>query len=376
MIISLVIWNGNVLSPTCIICETFLISVASAIFNANIWKMDLHWNTFSVITGGLILFILTGTIVRMLYNRAISSRNDNPLIVQEIVVEKWKIYLLIILCIVVGFLYNRAAFQLVRNYKSVSSWVEIMYWYRKFTSFEQIEEDIPFVLRQLFFLIGNMGYVCVYILIHNYFATGKINKKLVLSVMATILLFLLGSGRGDIIRFIIVGIVVYEIYYFRVYNLEIRLSPSLLFCILFSGLKQFVGRSDKADFMYYITYYMGESIANLDSYLQENHDPPEIWGKETFYGLNHLNGVLTQDKKYNYSIHKEFRSYQGGTLGNVYTVFRAYINDFGQSNENGITNTVSQNDEIITLSNGDTITASEYELQQSGVPMYMSIDPE
>lgn len=338
LIVALVIWDGNALSPAVIMCITFMLAVLAAIYNVERWGINLHWNTYFVIAGGVAIFVLVSALVKKVYvNRGSWLNKDNLYRPKEIYIENWKLFILLILVVSIGVLYHVEAIKLVRRHRELTNWMETMYWYRKYTSFGQVDDSIPFLIRQVFFLVGNMGYVFVYITLHNYFATKKVDKRLVFFIAACEVLFLLGSGRADMIRFITVGLAVYEIYYYRINKREIKLNYSfiikallgfLIFCMVFVGLKQFVGRREKDNFLYYITFYIGESIANLDSFLQEKREPSNIVGKETFYGLNHLRGVLGDDK-YDYIIHKEFRTYNGLTLGNVYTMFRAYINDFG-----------------------------------------------
>lgn len=55
----------------------------------------------------------------------------------------------------------------------------------------------------------------------------------------------------------------------------------------------------------------------------------DVWGKETFYGLNHFLGIITGNPQFDYVIHKEFRYYKGQSTGNVYTTFRSFVHDFG-----------------------------------------------
>ena len=65
--------------------------------------------------------------------------------------------------------------------------------------------------------------------------------------------------------------------------------------------------------------------------MQENPGKPGIWGKETFYALNQFFGHFVDNPNFKYIAHKEFQSSNGIGTGNVYTVFRAYIHDFGYS---------------------------------------------
>ena len=104
----------------------------------------------------------------------------------------------------------------------------------------------------------------------------------------------------------------------------------LIVLYLFSFTRTLVGRTSKDNFIDYISRYFGGSIQLFDMYLENPTPKSNIWGKETFFGINKFLsqiGVINA----NYTLHLEFRSSNGVSLGNVYTSFRRMIQDFGVS---------------------------------------------
>ena len=79
--------------------------------------------------------------------------------------------------------------------------------------------------------------------------------------------------------------------------------------------------------MDYITFYISGPIKLFDLFLKDPIHDSTIWGKETFVSLV---GTL-RDLGANiplYLQHKEFRTYNGVELGNVYSAYRNWFADF------------------------------------------------
>lgn len=115
-----------------------------------------------------------------------------------------------------------------------------------------------------------------------------------------------------ILRVILIGILVLYIFYFSASFVGRNINNNVL-----------------SNIFDYFGVYLGAHTVNLDLYLHSNPERSDIWGKYTFLSLIKN---LREIGLYNISTylgHFEFRSYDGKTLGNVYTFIRTYYSDFG-----------------------------------------------
>lgn len=105
---------------------------------------------------------------------------------------------------------------------------------------------------------------------------------------------------------------------------------AVLGLMAFAYLTSFIGRSvQRTDYLYYIAIYCGASIKNLDSFLTESIVHSDIWGKMTFINIIHYIGARFGIQGLNYSISLNYNSIGAYALGNVYTIYYAFIKDFG-----------------------------------------------
>lgn len=337
-IISLIMSEKEVLSPAVIINAGFIVAVLAAICNIERWSLTIHWNTYWVIFGGLLIFTSVSILIRFFFKIRNGERKTVCKSLGYIAIENWKIYFLMALVIFISAIYLYYVRKIVGVYYGKLGWTETMYHFRHLVSYGQSDLRVPNSIEQLYQLITLSATVCIYILIYNYVFFRKIQKNLLLLTFVIICSSLLNTSRLNIIIYFVESVTFYDIFLNRKngkgISLNIRFAIRaiigfVLFCGIFVFLKQIAGRIDDRNPFYYITYYLGQSIHNLDVYLQEKHTKPDIWGKETFYGLNHALYLFTGDNKYNYIAHKEFRFNKGISTGNVYTTFRAFIHDFG-----------------------------------------------
>jgi oligosaccharide repeat unit polymerase len=91
-----------------------------------------------------------------------------------------------------------------------------------------------------------------------------------------------------------------------------------------------VGRleSTNSNLIEYITKYAGGPVKLFDLYLQ-NPIHSSIWGQQTFVSINQLFRKLNMFNIPEYLANKEFRTFNGFDLGNVYSAYRNWYEDFG-----------------------------------------------
>lgn len=339
--IALVAYEGEILSPPTIICAMFLPAILATIYNKDRWGVVLHWNTYCVITGGLSLFVMISIAARYIYKKMLKKVGNTSLKGESsyLKIENWKVNVLFVYVNIISIVYLYYVRKNVGIYYGNNlGWTETMSRFRYLSSYGNGNVNIPGIINQGYQFVTFIGIFVVYILLHNYIVCGIIQRNLLVLVIFSAVGSLLDSGRLNIIIYVVVVITLYDAFRERYKGKGVKVSFKFLsramtgfivFCGVFVLLKKVAGRMDDRDPFYYITYYLGQSIRNLDIYLQKSWSKPKLWGKETFYGWNHLLYLMTGKDKYNYIVHKEFLYYKGISTGNVYTMFRAFIHDFG-----------------------------------------------
>lgn len=336
LIVLLMLYRGDILDPSIIIVSTFLFSSLCALYSIDLWKMALSWTTYWVIFGGILVFCLGGAFIRLC--GGVLHKQNKKRQINFIVIEKDKLGIFMMATIAIAIIYAYFIFKIARQAGANGSWSIIMNVYRTTTSHSLSEDSIPTIVTYLFRLCIMGGYIILYVLVNNYLITKRIDKGLLVSLLTILGISLLSGGRTDIMRFICAGITLYFVLYHRFKGWIFRFKPRqagkiiigiLALAVLFYLLKGAVGRLNQTTLFYYISYYVGGSIELLDLFIK---DPPlssDVFGKETFYGIYSFIGPKTGNSDWIYTIHKEFRTSNGILIGNVYTMFRSYLYDFG-----------------------------------------------
>lgn len=274
LLLAMVMWQGELFTPSVLICIGFLVSILSAIYNIERWGITLHWNTYCVIVGGLFIFLVVSICLKIYYQKKYSMYINMKVInqIDEIHIDSWKIQFLIVCTLLISLVYYIQVHKIVSIYKGNLGWTETMHWFRHYVSFGFSEMKIPGIVEQSYQMINLVGYVCIYILVHNFVASGKIKKNMLILCVLLLASSFLNSSRLDLIRYPVAAITVYVFLIERKSGRAIKLNIKLLFklallfisiCAIFVWLKKIAGRIDDRTPFYYITYYLGQSIRNL-----------------------------------------------------------------------------------------------------------------
>lgn len=204
------------------------------------------------------------------------------------------------------------------------------------------DNRLPFLLRQMMALMQVLFLLYGFNFI-NYFGDLSIGKKisnlLILSLIG--LCLLLQGNRTVLINQVISCLMVFHVLRIRKlgtykpYNMKSFVRMICVFVVIlgvFYASKAFIGRTSRNEEMNiadYTAFYCGNGIIELDRYLQKPLSPSNIWGKETFYGLNQFLSKFDGLGREPYSVHLEFRPLIAGYSSNTYTFLRSYHHDFG-----------------------------------------------
>ena len=347
---ALIIHKGEIFAPSVGMCMGFFISVIAAMMNAVHLRLnDIRWSTVATITGGLFIFIFVDFIVHMTAQSVAEKKLGHPwrgfekengeIFVRNIDCGNVMIVLLILFIMISAFLYTRSVFAIVRDSgRHAETWREVMSQFRSLVSYREGDERVPFLIEQIHQMITLLGYVVTYLLIYQYVFFNRKHMGLFFLLIAIVINSFLSSSRTEMLRYIVAAIVIYDFFRYWKEGSGVKCKVSLMIKLmiggialsfLFSALRSFAGRMSSVDPVSYIALYLGQSIHNLNIFLQDTPEKSRIWGKETFSGLSRVIYYLTGNAEYSYIGHKEFRFFHGISLGNVYTIFRAFIHDFG-----------------------------------------------
>ncbi len=205
--------------------------------------------------------------------------------------------------------------------------------------FSELNVPIPLLYR-----IGNpitqgFGYLIVYIFIHNYVATKRIDKLHLLIILLLCLNIILNGSRSPIFRIVTMMLITFYVLYNKQNNVRkgnIKFLLKSLLIVIFSGtffiaLLSLMGRENDLDMFHYIFIYVGAPLVNLDNYLAFRPDGSyaTIFGEQTFRGLYAYIAKIISDESLIFPTIDQFTfSNNGLEIGNVYTTFYSFIYDF------------------------------------------------
>lgn len=333
------IFNGrDLFAPSVIICISYIISILCAIVNIKVWRINLHTNTFWIITMGTIIFICINIIISYI----MEAKNDIYKVknnLKFIDVQYFKILLVCIFQIIVAFLYFKSVKNISSQYGTFNDFSSMMTVYRMNTSYGT-EEGVSTILNQFVKVSNACAIVFLYVFINNIIQKCK-QKKNLLNIIPVIIYSIQGiltGGRFSLLILVCTAVIIYNVLWHRKngWNRQLGLKflckGIIILVIVFIGfyfLKSIVGRTSKIDIITYISSYVGGSIQLFDMYLQDPVPKSNIWGKETFYAINNFLREMGLLNIIEYIPHLEFRASNGIMIGNVYTAYRRYIQDFG-----------------------------------------------
>ena len=333
---SFIAFDRDYMAPPFVFCSVYVISIGGAILNYVKWGLkDYSVEAFIILLSGALLFIIIGFLVKkVLFNRVpinYQEIEESPRINENIIIST----ILIIMNIVILFLTVKA----VKTIGGEGSWGEMMENFRNISSYTMDPiQNIPGYLQQLQKIPVVCAYIYSFILIYNITANKALKKDYILAginILIYTLMSLMLSNRLNILA--IVGTIL--LFYLVLHQgssqsngLKTLFKIFIIFLflmIIFYLIRLLVGRLNSANksFMDYITFYISGPIKLFDLFLKDPIHDSTIWGKETFVSLV---GTL-RDLGANiplYLQHKEFRTYNGVELGNVYSAYRNWFADF------------------------------------------------
>lgn len=335
--ISYYVFKKDFASPSFLFYFGYFIAAVAAVYNITVWKIEISDQLIGIFIVGWLSFFAGEVFVRdMLFKekgRGQLAGYERPIMTIE--AEHFKVWIVIAVDLVVTYLLYQEVLRISQIDSSSSYSMMVNY------KTNLMENEMSGLVVQTTKFTKGAAYVFLYIFSNNIVAEEKINFKAICKNFIYLcpgIIYcaqcLLRGGRYTVIAYIIA--LVFMIYFFIQYKkgwvYQIRLKAMVkMICLVFGVfvafwlLKEAVGRSSAATFLEYITQYIGGPYELFSLYLE---DPPSA-ANETFAGiLTSFNKLGLTDVAVR--TYHEFRfSPTNILLGNVYTGFRTYYNDYG-----------------------------------------------
>ncbi len=339
----------DIMDPAVIFCAMYIVSVFCALLNIQKWNIHMRWYTVAFLVIGAVIFVgvSIGT------KKFVLSTASKSTLKQNQPSEKNKE-------IPVAVVLFSCAYSILTIWLMVSEILKIARMFGEFTTFSQaltIYKDhasykMEVQLPKYVTLMLKPVIACAYIMTFFFFK-GILKENLswkkkfvrywyyLLPAIFYIVQRLLESNRGAIIDFVIAMLVMYFVLWNRKNNwkksVKVRVlvevgAIGVIGLIIFYYSASIIGRINTKGLFDYITYYCGGSIECFNRYLQNMPEHSKIFGEETFYhlivDLDSL-GITNFDLQSLVSGHFDFQYYNDIMIGNIYTAYRRWMQDFG-----------------------------------------------
>lgn len=340
------LFDRDIFSPPVALTAIFALCAASTLYNYNRWNMnEFHLNTCLLIIWGVVVFLAVSWLIYHWLKPRFSvalwpvrGAEDGA-----VSMDRVKLLLVVVADLIVLYFFFRQVVRIAEagGYTSGEGYQKLMSVFRATYSYNTLsaEEGLPFWINQALKLMTAFAYAYLYLFVNNFMQHGFRWKDLWL--MTPVALYavqsLMSAGRLNLLRLAAAALMMaYFLWHRRHGWRRMNSARVLLICaaafaavmVLFFLLKDVVGRVTDKDFLYYTTVFTGGPIRLFDLYLKDPVAPSAVFGKETFWSLHQFlakYGIAGEA----YIRHLEFRYVNGYNVGNVYTAFRRYYQDFG-----------------------------------------------
>jgi oligosaccharide repeat unit polymerase len=333
------LFKQNILSPTVIACGMFIVSTSFAILNVNTWKFTISSVTVVVIITSLIAFGSGEFIVHLVYyKRKYHGKFKSPKEIPEISMS-----FILAICILLGIMlvyYYHETLEMAKRAGYKEGQGLLMLAYARKAYIDPDAEQRSRLASYSYIFIRALSYTFSFIILYNYSFFKKIKFRYILPILIYLPFIFLSTARTDFISLIAVWFIIGSLFFMQ----KKRWSPlyagkiirmGILLLGLFSLLFVFSGsfkdsRTSKKAWSI-ISFYTGMSIPSLDNYIMNPRPKNSHFGNETLssvYDIIKKLKIMNIPDEYKEYKHLEFTSFSG-VRGNVYTVIRRLLQDYG-----------------------------------------------
>lgn len=324
------------ISPSILLSATFTVGSFFAILGNINWKMK-----FDILAYFLILFAFIFMIVGEFFGRRLVSRRVNPTFVETIDSSQSQSFSLvcvwsaIIICILCLRFYIKEQIELA--YQFGYSGLLFFKYLRAGLYSGAIENSTMSNVCQM--IIQILSYYFTYYFIKNravYKVKIKIREYLLLVPMLIyIILQVFSAARAGFIAIAIYFVIVTISLQGKKRSVSIRklikygVGLMTVFFIIFLFLGTLTEKVNGQNGLESIYVYAGSSIVAFSEYVKEYFKGVSYSSKETFVGLYNLIKTFAGERTDVTSFSLNFITFSNGSITNIYTAFRSYLNDYG-----------------------------------------------
>lgn len=317
------------LNPITIFSGGFFAASIVCLFYVREWNLDtFHFSTVILLGGGVSIFSLTCLWVNARFGMKYSIKMVGE---TDYNVKTPLLVLLFVIDVAVQYWYYIDTLSHSGSKNLGEALIEL-----NIDTFKnEIIYEAPLFLRNLRLLFEAITYFMIVILAN--LLVDKQYKKVTFPILFAIAGFMGGfmsSSRSGSMNLLFFFAVAYTMIVAKKREQILRMTfkrilQYLFVCVLgislFVKSTEWIGR-EIGDYgaLYYLSFYCGAEIKNLDSFVNEPGKPSPAFGYYTFH-----NFYFSEDVKKRAEKLVEFRQEGDYVLGNVYTCFQNYYQDFG-----------------------------------------------
>ncbi len=340
------LFKKEIMQPSIIFIAMYTFSVLCAVVNVENWGINMSVATFLILLLGAIEFIGVSYFTQKIYEKKTKCK-ESKAILKKINVPRAVIFIITIYCLLTVCLQLLVVFDIASRYGKFTGFSNALTLFKEHTSYNK-DVDLPGYLTLMHCPVIASALALTLIYINNIIVEDKDKLKVaknnihyLIPTLLFIILYIIQSNRGMIIDFIVEMITITIILWSckNLWKKHIKISTimklglaGIIGLIIFYYSASLVGRINTKGIFDYITYYCGGSIECFNQYVNNEKQIKMVRGEETFYNLiSNLDSFGITDYKISEreSGHLEFIYYEDEMVGNIYTAYRRWMNDFG-----------------------------------------------
>lgn len=330
--------------PSVLFCGVNWVYSIVCLVITNEYGIVMQSKTVIILISGMLCFTLFNclskhTIIRI---RTVKNNSITPIVFYKIHIY-WIILFVLFEIIVAVFMIKYARDVSRAFYGSAGGFSEVLGRYNQIIKTRGEELSALGVHASIIYTLGWPLCIAVNTLfsavaINNYIISKKIPFSLIFPYFIMIIMSFLNASRSTAFRFLTQLIVEYFIIH-RWHKGSTRKGNIRLFVkilaiggiaiVILAYSINFIGRGTSIPIFEYVTAYVGGPFVNLDLAIDNDISTSTIFGQETFHHLYSFIGGRLHIPELIYNLHIPYISVKGHYLGNVYTMYYMFIEDFG-----------------------------------------------
>lgn len=338
LVLDRIVEKNILITPETVFLFGFIAQLAYSLLYVNEWNLELSIDTIMVYIIGSFSFCFFSVIFRnmLLYKSKKDLFEEKESNSHYIVISKTKLILAAIFQLFAIVMMSRTLIQMTKA-KNLASAINL---------YALLSKDRGFAVSQF---VGKLnlfsylsGFVWMYYLIHSIVYKYKNNRILiVLNLVLSFISNMLTGSRGGVIQVIITGLFCYYMLWEEKNNWRKRISTksfikiislAIMVLIFFSASLKWLGRSTSVTSTNdYIGIYLSAEIKNLDIKIRDGcikYTSIENW-KTLNKLFSKVSSIFGWNVEKYYADASTYIMYNKKSLGNVYTIYYAFISDLG-----------------------------------------------